>query len=79
MMNLTKGTKIKQVKFNDRKGFENTVANGELVYEITRVNKTTYTMKCVEGYMKGSGCKLIKNFTPKSVDVYGTTTEWIIL
>lgn len=78
-MTLTKGTIIKQVKRNERSGFENTMANSELTYEVTRVNKTTYTLKCIEGFMKGSGCKLVKNFNETSVDEYGTTTEWIIL
>ena len=78
-MKLVKGSVIKQIKRNDGKEFENTIANGELTYEVTRVNKTTYTLKCIDGYMKGSGCKLVKNFSEKSVDVYGTTTEWIIL
>lgn len=78
-MTLTKGTIIKQVKTNDRKGFEDTIANSELTYEITRVNKTTYTLKCIEGFMKGSGCKLVKNFNQTSVDMYGTKTEWIQL
>ena len=78
-MTLTKGSIIKQVKTNKDEMFKDTTANSELVYEVTRVNKTTYTLKCIEGYMKGSGCKLVKNFKQTSVDVYGTTTEWIIL
>ena len=78
-MTLTKGSIIKQVKTNKGEMFKDTIANAELIYEVTRVNKTTYTLTCIDGFMKGSGCKLVKNFKQTSVDVYGTTTEWIIL
>lgn len=78
-MELTKGMRIKQTKINNDPLFKNTAANGVLVFEVTRVNPKTYTLKCVEGYLKGSGCKLMKNFTPKSVDIYGTTTEYEIV
>ena len=78
-MTLTKGNIIKKVTTNTDERLKDTVANSELVYEVTRVNKSTYTLKCIEGFMKGSGCKLVKNFNKTSVDVYGTKTEWIQL
>lgn len=78
-MTLTKGDIIKKVTTNADEKLKDTVANSELVYEVTRVNKSTYTLKCIEGFMKGSGCKLIKDFNQTSVDMYGTKTEWIIL
>lgn len=78
-MNLTKGMIIKQVKANTGKDFEGTIANGVLVYEVTRVNKKTYSLKCIEGYMKGTECKLIKGFKEYSVDIYGTSTTWEVV
>lgn len=78
-MTLTKGSIIKKVTTNSSDLLTNTVANSELTYEVTRVNKTSYTLKCIDGYMNGTGCKLVKNFNVKSVDVYGTVTEWIKL
>lgn len=78
-MTLTKGSIIKKVTTNADERLKGTVANSELVYEVTRVNKSTYTLKCIEGFMKGSGCKLIKNFNHTTIDVYGTKTEWIKL
>lgn len=78
-MELVKGNIIKQIKTNSSELFKNTTANGELTYEVTRVNKNTYTLKCIDGYMKGSGCKLLKTFREESTDVYGTVTKWILL
>lgn len=76
MMTLKKGDIIKQVKSNPDKLFENTTANGTLTYRVDRVNPKTYTLTCIEGYMKNSGCYLHKGFKEKNVDVYGTTTEY---
>ena len=78
-MTLTKGSIIKKVTTNSDERLKGTVANSELVYEVTRVNKSTYTLKCIKGFMKGSGCKIVKDFKPTYVDVYGTKTEWIKL
>ena len=78
-MTLTKGSIIKQVKTNDGKMFKNTLANSELTFEVTRVNQKTYTLKCIEGYMKVSEFKLVKAFKEESADVYGTITKWILV
>lgn len=75
-MTLTKGMKIRQTKLNTNEMFRNTVANSVLVYEVTRVNQNTYGLKCVEGFMKGTGCKIPKTFKEESKDVYGTITKW---
>ena len=78
-MKIAKGTKIRQTRENANEMFKNTTANGVLVYEVTRVNKTSYTLKCVEGYMKGTGCYLGKDFKNESVDIYGTVTRWEVV
>lgn len=78
-MTLTKGMKIKMTKTNTNKQFENTCANSELVYVVERVNAKTYSLKCVEGYMKNTGCKLVKDFKELSRDVYGTITRWEVI
>ena len=78
-MKLVKGDIIKQIKKNDGELFQNTTANGELTYEVTRVNKNTYTLKCIDGYMKNTGCKLVKTFKEESKDVYGTITKWVLV
>ena len=75
-MTLTKGMKIKQTKVNENEMFKNTTANSTLVYEVVRVNKKTYELKCVEGFMRGSGCKIQKDFNEEYKDVYGTVTKW---
>ena len=78
-MELVKGDIIKQIKKNDGSLFQNTTANGELTYEVTRVNKNTYGLKCIDGYMKGTECKLLKTFKEESKDVYGTITKWVLV
>ena len=78
-MTLTKGMKIRQTKVNTNEMFKNTIANSELVYEVTRVNQKTYGLKCVEGFMKGTGCNLLKTFKEESKDVYGTITKWEVV
>lgn len=75
-MELRKGTIIKLTKENKNPIFKDTTANGVLIYEVTKVNKNTYSLKCIEGYMKNTECKLSKNFKPVMVDSYGTTTTW---
>lgn len=78
-MELTKGMKIRKTKENKNPMFTSTTANGSLTYEVTKVNKKTYGLKCIEGYMKNTECKLLKDFPEESVDVYGTTTKWEII
>ena len=77
-MTLEKGSIIKQIKRNGREEFSNTAANSELTYKVVRVNSKTYGLECIGGYMKGTKCNLLKNFQEKSVDAYGTVTEWIL-
>lgn len=77
-MELVKGNIIKQIKRNDNPLFKDTTANGVLTYEVARVNKTTYSLKCIDGYMKGTECKLVKSFKEESTDVYGTITKWVL-
>lgn len=78
-MTLTKGMKIRQTKVNTNEMFKNTIANSVLVYEVTRVNQKTYGLKCVEGFMEGTECKLLKTFKEESKDVYGTVTKWEVV
>ena len=75
-MTLAKGMKIQQTKVNENEMFKNTTANSTLVYEVVRVNKKTYELKCVEGFMQGCGCKIQKDFKAEYKDVYGTVTKW---
>ena len=75
-MTLTKGMKIKQIKVNENEMFKNATTNSTLVYEVVRVNKKTYELKCVEGFMQGSSCKIQKDFKEEYKDVYGTVTKW---
>lgn len=75
-MILSKGDIIKNTKRNDHPDFANTTANGVLTYEVIRVNRKTYGLKCIDGYMKGTGCNLCKDFKESSVDIYGTTSTW---
>ena len=78
-MTLTKGMKIRQTRTNSGEFFQNTAANSVLTYEVVRVNPKTYGLKCIEGYMQGSGCNLLKCFKEESVDVYGTVTKYEIV
>lgn len=71
-MTLTKGMRIRKTTANEKWP----EANSVLVYEVTKVNKKTYGLKCVEGYMEGTSCGLIKTFQEESKDVYGTITKW---
>lgn len=77
-MTLSKGMVIKQIKKNENPLFSNTAANSELTYEVIRVNSKTYGLKCIAGYMKNSCCNLRKDFKEESVDIYGTTTKWVL-
>jgi len=76
---IKKGTLIREVKTNPDPIFENTTANRTLVWMVTRVNPKTYSVKCVEGYWKGHGCNIHKNFKPEYTDVYGTTTRYEVI
>lgn len=78
-MILKKGDIIKQIKTNPGELFKDTTANGELTYQVTRVNPKTYGLKCIAGYMKGSGCNLIKGFREEHTDIYGTVTRWVLI
>ena len=76
-MILTKGDIIKEIKSNSNPLMANTCANRELTWQVVRVNQKTYGLKCIDGYMKNSGCNLVKGFKEQSTDVYGTVTNWI--
>lgn len=78
-MELIKGDIIKQIKQNSNPMFNNTTANSVLTYKVTRVNKKTYSLKCIEGYMKNTEYKLQKSFKEESTDIYGTITKWILV
>ncbi len=78
-MELVKGNIIKQIKKNENSDFAGTCANSELTYKVVRVNSKTYGLVCIGGYMQGTRCNLCKNFKESSVDVYGTTTEWVLV
>ena len=78
-MKLSKGDRIKAITSNPDPMFADTVANRTLVYEVVRVNPKTYGLKCIEGYMKGTGCNLRKSAPEVSVDIYGTTTRYEII
>ena len=78
-MKLEKGNIIKNIHRNDRPEFSGTVANSELTYNVIRVNSRTYELECVGGYMQGTRCNLCKDFKEKSVDVYGTASEWVLV
>lgn len=76
-MKLEKGNIIKKTRTNTRPHCE--AANTELIYTVKRVNKTSYSIKCIEGYMKNTGCKLAKDFATESTDMYGTVTRYEIV
>lgn len=78
-MKLTKGMKIKMTKTNNNEMFKDTCSNSELVYVVERVNAKTYSLKCVDGYMKNTGCTIRKDFAEESKDVYGTITRWEVV
>lgn len=78
-MKLTKGMKIKMTKTNNNEMFKNTCANSELVYVVERVNPKTYSLRCIEGYMKNTSCCIRKDFAEESRDVYGTITRWEVV
>lgn len=78
-MEIKKGTKLKMTSTNSKPMFKNTTANSVLVYEVVKVNPKSYTLKCVEGYMKNTGCKLKKDFAPVFKNEYGTVTTWEII
>lgn len=72
---MKKGDRIRETRTNPDEMFKNTTANMMNVYEITRVNPKTYSVRCVEGTLKGMGCYLKKTAVGKTfLDVYGTKT-----
>ena len=78
-MELVKGNIIKEINTNPGVLFKDTIANSELTYKVTKVNKKTYGLVCIEGYMEGSEQKLLKDFKEESIDVYGTIRKWVLI
>ena len=76
-MKLEKGNIIKRTRTNNRPHCES--ANTESTFIVERVNKTSYTVKFIDGYMKNTGCKIAKDFAEESVDMYGTVTRYEIV
>lgn len=76
-MELKKGDIIKRITTNDRPHCES--VNTELTYVVERVNKNTYSLKCIDGFMKNTGCKLVKDFKEESIDIYGTVTKYVVV
>ena len=75
IMTILKGDIIKKTTINPR----HESANGELTFIVEKVNAKSYSLKCIEGHMKNTSCKLVKNFKEENVDVYGTITKWEIV
>lgn len=73
-MKLVKGDIIREVKTNPDAMLSNTTENSTLVYKVVRVNKKTYGLECIDGYMKGTQCNRRKDFKESYTDIYGTTT-----
>lgn len=74
-MTITKGTRLVMTRKSTDKYFADMrPINDTLVYEVTKVNSKTYSIKCVEGYMKGTGAKLLKSVVlgKTTSDEYGT-------
>lgn len=71
-MTLKKGDIIRETTRNDREGFENTAANSELIYQVVRINPKTYGLKCIGGYLEGTGCNLRKDAPDTTIDIWGT-------
>ena len=76
-MKLEKGNLIKKTRTNTHPHCE--AANTELLYVVERVNKNSYSIKCIEGFMKNTQTKLAKDFAAESIDVYGTVTRYEIV
>ncbi len=76
MLELKTHDKVRRITMNDSKYFKNTTANTVTVWEVTRVNKNTYSVTCIEGYLKGSSCKLQKGYTTWVDSYYKTITTW---
>ena len=76
-MKLEKGNIIKKTHTNNRPNCES--ANTELIYIVERVNKNSYSIKCIEGFMKNTQTKLAKSFAAESIDMYGTITRYEIV
>ena len=78
-MEIKKGTIIRQTKTNEDPIFKDTTANAVLEFVVKRVNPKTYGLECIEGYYKGCGLNLRKDFKETYVDIYGTKTTWEVV
>lgn len=76
-MKIEKGTIIKRTRTNSNPHCES--ANTASTFMVERVNKTTYSIKCIGGYMAGTCCKMTKGFAAESTDIYGTVTKYEII
>ncbi len=76
-MKLEKGNIIKKTRTNNRPHCES--ANTEQLYVVERVNKNSYSIKCIEGFMKNTQIKLAKDFATERIDMYGTITRYEIV
>lgn len=77
-MKLEKGMKIRQTMTTTNPMLKNTTWNESLVFEVLKVNKKSYSLLCVEGYLEGSIVKLSKDFKPESDTVFGYTKYEIV-
>lgn len=75
-MKLEKGNIIKQTR---RNAWPHPFMNCEHTLVIERVNKNSYSLKCIEGPLKDGKFKLKKDFAEKSVDKFGTVTEYTLV
>lgn len=76
-MKLEEGNIITRITTNTRPYCES--ANTELTYIVERVNNNSYSIKCIEGFMKNTQTKLAKDFPEESTDVYGTVKKWVLV
>ena len=77
-MKLEKGMKIRQTKLTVNPMLKNPTWNEELVFEVLKVNKKSYSLLCIKGYLEGSIVKLSKDFKPESDSVFGYTKYEIV-
>lgn len=76
-MKLEKGSIIKKIRTNPHTHCES--ANTESTLIVERVNKTTYSVKYIDGHMKNTTCKMAKGFAEESIDEYGTVTRYEVI
>lgn len=74
-MELKKHDIIKRIRTNNNPGCES--ANTESTFVVRRVNKKTYSVEVIGGYMVHAEFLLDKNFKEESVDEYGTVTKYV--